>query len=156
MYKKYACTTVNLVINHFKHSINPRTLFCYRLNRGLSGKEAICQCRRFKRFRFNCWAGKIPWRREWQPTPVFLPGESPWTEEPGGQQSRGSQRVRHYWAHMQIFKEEHNNVTEKNELFYILYLVYPLYLLCFHLFKEMLIISYKYCFPLNEKKGRRT
>ena len=29
--------------------------------------------------------GKIPWRRAWQPTPVFLPGESPWTEEPGGQ-----------------------------------------------------------------------
>ena len=26
---------------------------------------------------------KILWRRAWQPTPVFLPGESPWTEEPG-------------------------------------------------------------------------
>ena len=25
--------------------------------------------------RFNPWAGKIPWRREWQPTPVFLTGE---------------------------------------------------------------------------------
>jgi len=25
---------------------------------------------------FNPWARKIPWRREWQPTPVFLPGES--------------------------------------------------------------------------------
>ena len=24
---------------------------------------------------FNRWAGKIPWRRAWQPTPVFLPGE---------------------------------------------------------------------------------
>jgi len=23
--------------------------------------------------RFNFWVGKIPWRREWQPTPVFLP-----------------------------------------------------------------------------------
>ena len=23
-------------------------------------------------------------RQQWQPTPVFLPGESPWTEEPGG------------------------------------------------------------------------
>ena len=22
------------------------------------------------------WVGKIPWRRKWQPTPVFLPGES--------------------------------------------------------------------------------
>ena len=35
------------------------------------------------------------WRREWQPTPVFLPEESPRTEEPGGLQSMGSQRVRH-------------------------------------------------------------
>ena len=39
------------------------------------------------------WVGKIPWRRAWQPTPVFLPGESPRTEEPGGLQSMGSQRV---------------------------------------------------------------
>ena len=37
----------------------------------------------------------IPWRRAWQPTPVFLPQESPWTEEPGGLQSTGLQRVRH-------------------------------------------------------------
>ena len=33
------------------------------------------------------------WRRAWQPTPVFSSGESPWTEEPGGLQSMGSQRV---------------------------------------------------------------
>ena len=39
--------------------------------------------------------GKIPWRKAWQSIPVFLPGESPWTEEPGGLQSMGSQRVRH-------------------------------------------------------------
>jgi len=38
---------------------------------------------------------KIPWRREWQPTPVFLPEESPWAEEPGGLQSMGLHRVRH-------------------------------------------------------------
>ena len=37
---------------------------------------------------------KIPWRRAWQPTPVFLPGESARPEEPGGLQSMGSQRVR--------------------------------------------------------------
>ena len=30
----------------------------------------------FGRHRFNPWVGKIPWRRERQPTPVFLPGES--------------------------------------------------------------------------------
>ena len=38
---------------------------------------------------------KILWRRAWQPTPVFLPGESPWTEEPGGLLSTGSQRGGH-------------------------------------------------------------
>ena len=32
---------------------------------------------------------KVPWRRVWQPTPVFLRGEPPWTEEPGGLQSMG-------------------------------------------------------------------
>ena len=25
---------------------------------------------------FDPWVGKIPWRRKWQPTPVFLPEES--------------------------------------------------------------------------------
>ena len=37
------------------------------------GKESACQCRRCE---FDPWVGKIPWRRKWQPTPVFLPGES--------------------------------------------------------------------------------
>ena len=44
---------------------------------------------------FNSWAGKISWRRAWQLTPVFLPEESPWTEEPGRLQSMGLQRIRH-------------------------------------------------------------
>ena len=39
-----------------------------------------------------------PWRKERLPTPVFLPREFPWTEEPGGLQFMGSQRVRHDWA----------------------------------------------------------
>ena len=43
---------------------------------GASGKEPTCQCRRHKRCRFDSWVRKIPWRRAWQPTPVFLPGES--------------------------------------------------------------------------------
>ena len=47
------------------------------------------------RLGFNPWVGKTPWRRKWRLTPVFLPGESPQTEEPGGLQSMGSQRVRH-------------------------------------------------------------
>ena len=42
---------------------------------------------------FDPWVGKISWRRAWQPTPVFLPGEFLWTEEPGRPQLMGSQRV---------------------------------------------------------------
>ena len=44
------------------------------------------------------WVGRIPWRRAWQPTPVFLPGESPWTGEPRRQCSMRSQRVGHDWG----------------------------------------------------------
>ena len=44
------------------------------------------------------WIRKIPWRRAWQPTPVFLPGESPWTEEPSRLHSMGLQRVGHDWT----------------------------------------------------------
>ena len=44
---------------------------------------------------FDSWVGKIPWRRDRLPTLVFWPGESPQTEEPGGLQSVGSQRVGH-------------------------------------------------------------
>ena len=35
-----------------------------------------CQCWRAKRHWFDCCVGTIPWRRKWQPTPVFLPGKS--------------------------------------------------------------------------------
>ena len=54
----------------------------------LSSKECACQCRRHRRCAFDPWLRKIPWRRKWQPTPVFLPrkthgqrslvGYSPW------------------------------------------------------------------------------
>ena len=39
----------------------------------LSGKGITCQCRRLES---NPWVGKIPWRRKWQPIPIFLPGKS--------------------------------------------------------------------------------
>ena len=36
--------------------------------------QSVCpQC---QKPRFDPWVGKIPWRRKWQPTPVFLPGKS--------------------------------------------------------------------------------
>ena len=49
---------------------------CQGFPSGTSGKEPACQCRRHKRHGFAPWVGKIPWKRAWQPTPVFLPGES--------------------------------------------------------------------------------
>ena len=39
---------------------------------GSGGKESACNA---GDLRFDSWVRKIPWRREWQPTPVFLPGE---------------------------------------------------------------------------------
>ena len=54
--------------------------------------------------------GKIPWRRAWQPTPVFLSGESSWTEVPGRLQSMGSQRV----GHDQVTKHAHGHLGSAN------------------------------------------
>ena len=45
-----------------------------------------------RRHGFHRWVRKIPWRREWQPTPVFLPWEIPWTKELGGPKSKGLQK----------------------------------------------------------------
>ena len=42
----------------------------------LSSQEPAYQCRRHRRCGLDSWVGKIPWRRAWKPTPVFLPGES--------------------------------------------------------------------------------
>ena len=41
--------------------------------RWLGCKESTWQCRNLRRCGFNSWVRKIPWRRKWQPTPVFLP-----------------------------------------------------------------------------------
>ena len=38
----------------------------------LGGKESACQ---YSRPRFDPWAGKMPWRRQWQPSPAGLTGE---------------------------------------------------------------------------------
>ena len=48
---------------------------------GASGIEPTCQCKRHKRCRCDPWVRKIPWRKAWQPTALFLSGE------PHGQRS---------------------------------------------------------------------
>ena len=71
----------------------------------LRGKESACQCRRHS---FNPRVRKIPWRREWQPTPVFLPqefhgqkslaGYSPWDHKMVGHNLARPTRQQQLWA----------------------------------------------------------
>jgi len=49
---------------------------------GSSGKELTCQCRRYKRPRFDPWVKEIPWRKAWHSS--ILAWRIPWTEEPVG------------------------------------------------------------------------
>ena len=61
------------------------------------------QCRRCRRPRFDPWVGKIPWRRKWQATPVFLPGECH-----GRRKGRKeSARTEHTPEKMQVFPPPH-------------------------------------------------
>ena len=73
---------------------------------GSDGKESAWQCRICKRRRFDPWVRKIPWRRKWQPTIVFLPGEyhgqrslagySPWDHK----ESDMTELLTPLWSHL--------------------------------------------------------
>ena len=73
--KKYPQT------RRFCHSLSPPIGFS-----GGSGSKESAPCRRP---RFNPWVGKIPWRWKWQPTPVFLLGESHGWRTPAGYSPQG-------------------------------------------------------------------
>ena len=62
---------------------------------GAVGKESTCQCRRCG---FDCWVGKIPWRRKWLPTPVFLPAKSHGQRSLAGYSPWGCKILGHDWA----------------------------------------------------------
>ena len=57
-----------------------------------SDKESTCQC---SRQGFDPWIRIIPWRREWQLTPVFLPGKSQGWRSLAGYSSWDCRRVGH-------------------------------------------------------------
>ena len=73
--------------------------YTHGLPQWLSSKDFRLQCRKHRRLGFDPWAGKIPWRRAWQPTPLFLPeafqgqrsleGYSSW----GGKESNTAERL---------------------------------------------------------------
>ena len=69
-----------------------------------SGKEPTCQCRKHKRHGFDSWVRKIPWRRAWLSTPVFLPGET-----------HGQRILEGYspWGHKEL------DMTEANLVFWL-------------------------------------
>ena len=67
---------------------------------GSSGKASACQCRRCRSRGFNPWARKIPWRRKWQPTPVFLPGKF-----------HGQRRLYSPWGHKELAMTQHARHT---------------------------------------------
>ena len=74
------CTVVQ--IKHWTNCMGIKNVFHFILinlcfpGGSVSGKEPAYKCRRHKRCLFNPWVGRIPWRRQWQPTPLFLPAES--------------------------------------------------------------------------------
>ena len=76
--------------------------------RWLSGKEFACQCRRFG---FSPWIRKIPWRRKWQPTLIFLPGKFQGQRSLVGYSPRGCKELDtierlHFHFHFHIMKCE--------------------------------------------------
>ena len=74
-----------------------------RLPRWLSGKESAYQCR----CELDPWVRKInPLEEEMSSHPNILSWEIPWTGEPGGLQSTGSQRVGHNWTSSAIIMSQ--------------------------------------------------
>ena len=70
-------------------------MYMYPQDSMYSGKEFTCQCRRHKSRGFNPWVRKILPGEENGNHSSILAWRIPWTEEPGGLQSIGSQTVRH-------------------------------------------------------------
>ena len=89
----------------------------------LSGKESACQCRRCRKRGFDPWVRKIPWRKKWQPTPVFLPrkshgqrsleGYSPCGQKESNMTSGKFHEQRAWWATVHgVARVRHNQATE--------------------------------------------
>ena len=84
------------------------TIWVLGFPRWLTCKDSVCQCRRQG---FDPWVWKIPWRRKWQPTPVFLPRESHGWRSLVGYSPRGHKRVGHNLV-TKRFNNNNNNLTD--------------------------------------------
>ena len=98
--------------------------------------ESVCQCRKWKRHGFDTWVGKIPWRRKWQPTPVFLPGKSHgWRSLAGYQQ--GHKRVRYNLVTKQQKQKKNKRVS------YLVIWEGPVWMIC------VCVLSHSWLFALS-------
>ena len=89
-----------------------------RLPRWCGGKESTCQCRRCKRYRFHPWLGRCPEVGNWQPDPLFLPGES------HEQRSLVSYSP---WSHkeLEMTQYTHTRIQQKETLFFFMKMTKP-------------------------------
>ena len=77
----------------------------YNFPTGSVGKESACNAGDPG---FDPWVGKIPWRRKWQPTPLFLPGKS-----------HGQRNLLGYLLFMGVAKVRYDLVNKQQQLFLI-------------------------------------
>ena len=82
---------IELVVINSQQTIKKKTKIVLGFPGDSDSKESACSGGDLG---FISGMRRFPWRRAWQHTPVFTPGESPWTEKPSWIQSMGSQRVR--------------------------------------------------------------
>ena len=91
---------------------------------GPSGKEPTCQGRRHQRQGFDPWVRNILWRRAWQPTPVFLHGESHGQRSLEGYSPQESQGVRHDLSNLALSIHQcywhYFEAATENQKFYLL------------------------------------
>ena len=81
--------------SHLPSDFSICIIFCGGFPGGSDDKRICLQCRKCG---LDPWFGKIPWRREWQLTPVFLPGKSHGQGSLVGYSSLGHKRVEHGWV----------------------------------------------------------
>ena len=133
-------TSLSLFILHLILSLS---LYLYRW---LSGKESACQCS-CRRCGFDSWIGNIPWRRKWQPTPVFLPGKFHGQRSLAGYSPRGQKEL-HMMEHMCTHTQTHTYLYIYTHTYLHLY-IYTLYV-CMYIY---IFIKHLLC---TKHRGRHT
>ena len=108
--------------------------------------QSVCQCRKCGRQGFSSWFGKIPWRRTWQPTPVFLPakshgqrklaGHGPWDHKRAGHNlaTKPTNRwflyhhLRTRWQDNRLISLNSHHSPERQTLLFLLHKIQSIYL----------------------------